>query len=93
MHIKKHLNFTGLRKLLSECFNRIVDTRQKGKVNYSVHDALMSSFACMYFQDPSLLQFQERMQMKQNRNNLVWFSCPRNLSYDGRRNPANNKKR
>lgn len=70
MHIKKHLSFTSLRKLLAECFNRILDTRQKGKIDYSIHDALMSGFACMYFQDPSLLQFQERMQVRQNKNNL-----------------------
>lgn len=30
----------------------------------------MSSFACMYFQDPSLLQFQKRLQDEQQRNNL-----------------------
>lgn len=71
MHIKKHLSFTGLRKLLSKSFEQVPDSRQKGKVDYSIHDALMSGFACMYFQDPSLLQFQERMQVKQNRNNLA----------------------
>lgn len=31
---------------------------------------MMSGLACMYFQDPSLLQFQIRMQEDQNRNNL-----------------------
>lgn len=71
MHIKKHLSFTGLRKLLSGCCNQIIDKRQQGKIDYSVHDALMSGFACMYFQDPSLLQFQERMQVQQNINNLA----------------------
>jgi len=70
MHIKKHLSFSSLRQLLSECFNRIPEFRQNNKVNYSVHDAMMSGFACMYFQDPSLLQFQERMQKSQHRNNL-----------------------
>jgi hypothetical protein len=68
--IKKHLNFTGLRKKLSEVFQSIPDWRQQSKVNISIHDAMMSNFACMYFQDPSLLQFQKRMQEEQHRNNL-----------------------
>ena len=32
---------------------------------------MMSGFACMYFQDPSLLQFQERMQQARHRSNLL----------------------
>jgi hypothetical protein len=70
MQIKKHLNFTNMRHELSRVFNKIEDNRQKSKVTISIHDALMSGFACMYFQDPSLLQFQKRMQDDQYRNNL-----------------------
>lgn len=70
MHIKKHLSFSSLRKLLSECFYKIPEFRQIAKVSYKIHDAMMSGFACMYFQDPSLLQFQERMQKKVHKNNL-----------------------
>jgi len=70
MKAKKHLSFTGLRKCLSETFLKIPDWRQAKKVRYSIHDALMSGFACMYFQEPSLLQFQERMQLEQHQNNL-----------------------
>ena len=72
MHTKKNLSFSSLRSLLSECFNKIQEFRQNGKISYSMHDVMMSGFACMYFQDPSLLQFQERMQKKkQHRNNLA----------------------
>ncbi|MCK4608721.1 MAG: hypothetical protein KAT71_04495, partial [Gammaproteobacteria bacterium] len=71
MKIKKHLNFSSLREKLSEVFSLIPEWRQKNKINYSIHDALMSGFACMYFQDPSLLQFQKRMQEEQHRNNLT----------------------
>jgi hypothetical protein len=71
LHIKKHLSFSSLRKLLSECFNKIPEFRQDAKVNYSIHDAMMSGFACMYFQDPSLLQFQERMQQARHKSNLL----------------------
>jgi hypothetical protein len=68
--IKKHLNFTSLRKKASEIFERVSDWRQQGKIVISIHDAMMSGLACMYFQDPSLLQFQKRMQEEQHRNNL-----------------------
>jgi len=55
---------------LSKRFLSIPDWRQSGKVGISLHDALMSGFACMHFQDPSLLQFQQRMQEEQHQNNL-----------------------
>jgi len=55
---------------MSSAFEQIPDGRQQKKVNISIHDALMSGFACMHFQDPSLLQFQQRMQEEQHRNNL-----------------------
>jgi hypothetical protein len=70
MKTKKHLNFTSLREKASEVFESIPDWRQKSKISISIHDAMMSGLACMYFQDPSLLQFQKRMQEDQHRNNL-----------------------
>lgn len=70
MKPKKNLNFTVLRHKFSSLLNDIPDLRQAGKVKISIHDAVMSGFACMYFQDPSLLQFQERLKDKQQRNNL-----------------------
>ena len=83
MHIKKHLSFSSLRGLLSDCFNKIQDLRQNTKVSYSIHDAMMSGFACMYFQEPSLLQFQERMQQKQHRNNLATVFGVKDIPKDG----------
>jgi hypothetical protein len=70
MKIKKHLNFSSMRHELSEVFRGIKDDRQQSKISISIHDAMMSGFACMYFQDPSLLQFQKHMQDDQQRNNL-----------------------
>ena len=70
MKIKKHRSFSSLRSAPSERFSSIPDWRQSGKVNIILHDALMSRFACMHFQDPSLLQFQQRMQEDQHQNNL-----------------------
>lgn len=70
MKIKKHLGFKSLRESLSETFRHIQDQRQAHKIDYSLHDAMMSGFACMYFQDPSLLQFQKRLETKYHSSNL-----------------------
>ena len=70
MKIKKHLGFKSLRELLSSTFNKIKDGRQSHKIEHSVHDSLMSGFACMFFQEPSLLQFQIRLEKKLHKNNL-----------------------
>ena len=62
MHIKKHLSFSALRASLSELFGQISDRRQPGKVDYRLHDCLMSALAMMFFQDPSLLSFLRRLE-------------------------------
>ncbi|WP_198262779.1 hypothetical protein [sulfur-oxidizing endosymbiont of Gigantopelta aegis] len=51
---KKHLSFSALKQAISLHFHAIKDSRVQGKCDYSQHDVLMSAFACMYFQDPSL---------------------------------------
>src|SRR5690349_21634731 len=71
MKIKQHLNFTALRKALSALLRQLPDARQPGKTGYRLHDAVMAAFACMYFQDPSLVQFQQRLQDALYRNNLM----------------------
>ena len=70
MHTKKHLSFSAMRKSLSALFEQIPDSRQEGKVDYRLHDCLMSALAMMFFQDPSLLAFQQRIQDSIERNNL-----------------------
>jgi len=70
MKSKKHLSFSGLRIALSLVFQNLPDNRQASKTDYSVHDALMSGFACMYFQEPSLLQFQKELRKAKNQDNL-----------------------
>lgn len=70
MKIKKRVNFTGMRKNFSAILLNASDRRQTGKIDYSIHDAVMSGFACMYFQDPSLKAFQERLQDEKQMNNL-----------------------
>lgn len=69
LHVKKHLSFSGLRKSLSQRWSQIEDHRV-GQVSYTLHDCLMSGLAMMFFQDPSLLSFQRRLQDTSNLNNL-----------------------
>jgi len=56
--------------MLSERFRLIADGRQEAKTSHSMHDVCMSAFAMMFFQDPSLLQFQRRMEEEAHSNNL-----------------------
>lgn len=66
---KKHLSFDSLREGLSKSFNQISDYRTR-QSTYSIHDTLMSGFAMMYFQEPSLLQFQKSLEESHGNNNL-----------------------
>jgi hypothetical protein len=70
-HTKKHLGPSCLREMLSRRLSSVTDTRQKSKTDHMMHDVLMSGFAMMFFQDPSLLQFQQRMEDEAHMNNLT----------------------
>jgi hypothetical protein len=67
---KKHLSFDALRTAVSAQLHHVDDPRQQGRCQHSVHDAVMSGFACMFFQDPSMADFQRRMDSRKQRNNL-----------------------
>lgn len=67
----KHLSFQSLRHCLTLLFRDIPDRRQKTKVQHTIHDVVMSGFAMMYFQDPSVLQFQRRLREDQGSDNLT----------------------
>lgn len=82
MHIKKHLSFEALREKISDRINQIEDTRQEGKVEHSLHDCLMCGFAMMFYQDPSLLQFQKRLEGGIHRNNLNTLFNVKSISKD-----------
>jgi len=72
MNVKKHINFTGMRKDFSGLLlDTDKDHRLPGKIDYSVNDAVMSGFACMYFQDTSIKAFQKRLQDEKEMNNLT----------------------
>jgi len=82
VNIKKHLSFSALRTKMSEVFSDIPDQRQQKKTAISLHDALMSGFACMHFQDPSLLQFQKRLEDAQHQNNMRTLFGVNNIPSD-----------
>ena len=66
----KSLTFESVIRKLSVSFLKISDSRVIERVKYSLRDTLMSGFAMMFFQHPSLLQLQERMKQKRGRCNL-----------------------
>ena len=70
MKPKKHLSFGSLRNFMSSHIQKYPDWRQENKKDYSIHDAVMSGFACMYNQSPSLLQFQKELEDRGKSNNL-----------------------
>ena len=67
---KKHLNFGSLVQAFRHHCDDLLDSRQKSKINYSLSDIVLSSFACMFFQDRSLLQFQRRMEKEEELSNV-----------------------
>lgn len=71
MRIKKHLNFTVLRKSISDKVRSWTDNRREKSTIHSIHDAVLSGLSCMYFQEPSLLQFQQELQDEKHQNNLT----------------------
>ena len=64
------MSFSSLRDVVSDKARALPDGRQEAKVHHSVHDVVMCAFATMYFQDPSLLQFQRRMEDARQTSNL-----------------------
>jgi len=78
----KSLTFESVVGKLSASFRKIRDSRAIERVKYSLHDTLMSGFALMFFQHPSLLQFQERMKQKRGRCNLETIFAVKDVPSD-----------
>jgi hypothetical protein len=68
--------------LLSTTFGDIPDPRHPDRVDYSLHDTLMSGFAMLFFQHPSLLEFQRKMQQRRGRCNLQTIFSVREVPSD-----------
>jgi hypothetical protein len=56
-----HLRFPGIRKVLLKHFSRIRDHRDREKIDHELKDVCMSALAMFCSQDPSLLEFQKRV--------------------------------
>jgi hypothetical protein len=66
----KSLTLETLITFLSKTFQSLPDPRRAERVQYLLPDTLMSAFALLFFQHPSLLAFQRKMQHKHQRCNL-----------------------
>lgn len=66
----KSLTFEVFRDLLTKAFNEIPDTRDPRRITWELPAVLMSAFAMLFFQHPSLLEYQRRMKKQTGRANL-----------------------
>jgi hypothetical protein len=66
-----HLTFDAVVALLGRTFEALPDSRDPGRLTYPMRDAALSAFAMFFFQQPSLLKFQQEMQLRSGRSNLA----------------------
>src|SRR5215510_3280787 len=66
----RSLTLEAIVDLLATRFEAVEDTRAAEQCSYALSDTLRSGFAMMFFQPPSLLQFQRAMEKKRQRCNL-----------------------
>jgi hypothetical protein len=66
----KTLTFEAFRDLLASTFAGIADLRDPRRITWELPAVLMSAFAMLFFQHPSLLEYQRRMQRRTGRSNL-----------------------
>lgn len=66
----KTLTFDAFRDELATTFAQIPDPRDPSRLTWEMPAVLMSAFALFFFQHPSLLEYQRRMQHQTGRSNL-----------------------
>lgn len=66
----ENLTFEAIVSLLRTDFRRLDEKGANQRPAYLLSDVLMSGFAMFFFQEPSLLQYQERLLKKKGRSNL-----------------------
>ena len=66
----KKLTFDAFRDELATTFAQIVDTRDPQRLTWELPAVLMSAFAMLFFQHPSLLEYQRRMKRQTGQSNL-----------------------
>src|SRR5262249_60936005 len=66
----KKLTFDAFRDELATTCAQIVDPRDAARLTWELPAVLMSAFAMLFFQHPSLLEYQRRMKERTGRSNL-----------------------
>jgi hypothetical protein len=66
----KSLTLEASVTVLASTFGEVEEPRATDQLRYPLPDTVMSGFAVMFFQHPSLLQFQRAMEQKRRRCNL-----------------------
>lgn len=87
----QRMTLEAMMTLRSDTFRDIPDLRQPDRVASSLHDTLLRGFAMLFFQHPSLLEFQRTMQQRRGRCTLetlfgvteVPSATPRRAIVDG----------
>ncbi len=64
------LQFNRLVKEFREVFSNIPDQRKQNKTNYPLTDVVAAGLAMMFWQDPGVLPFQQRLQDQAGSSNL-----------------------
>ena len=64
------LTLEAMIELASQTFAPVPDPRDPDRIDYSLHDTLLSGFAMMFFQYPNLLEFQRKMKQRRHQCNL-----------------------
>lgn len=68
--VKKNLNLNNLIDQLSHVFHSVPDKRRAARCSYQQHDVMVVAVSCMFFQEPSWLQYQKQSQDECGSNNL-----------------------
>jgi len=66
----KKLTFDAFRDELATTFAQIADGRDPQRITWEMPAVLMSAFAMLFFQHPSLLEYQRRMKQRMGQSNL-----------------------
>ena len=68
--------------MISARLQSLSEQRKAEKIEHSIHDVFMSGFAMMFFQDPSILQFQKNLEDAVHNNNLKTLFQVRSIPKD-----------
>src|SRR5262244_2026897 len=80
----KTLTFEAFRDELALTFAQIADKRESHRITWEMPAVLMSAFAMLFFQHPSLLEYQRRMQKRTGHSNLERVFAVKEIPSDTR---------